>query len=144
MFYGCKKLKYISIPGSVTSIGEGAFYGCPALADRNGMIIFRDILFQYTKKNAFVVIPDHVKTISKYAFDENQHLINVTIPSSVTHIGYVAFYKCTNLQTIKIPPSVKTIGESAFEYCKNLEITIPNSATVGNRALLGCKSVIRY
>ncbi len=149
----CQYLTSINIPNSVTTIGEGAFYGCDSLTSIN--------------------IPDSVTTIGDSAFNGCSSLTSITIPNSVvTIIGnpfcswhgnlnneskafiyedHVLFNK--NKTTLiayraketnyTIPNSVTTIGERAFLGCKSLtSINIPNSVTtIGERAFLGCKSL---
>ena len=76
---GCKNT---IIPTSVTSIGQGAFYGCTTLTS--------------------VDIPNSVSSIGQEAFSGCTGLTSVTIPSSVTSIGKMAFDNCTNLTAVNI------------------------------------------
>ena len=99
-----------TIPNSVTSIGDGAFYGCTGLTS--------------------ITIPNSVTSIGDEAFEYCTGLTSITIPNSVTSIGCWAFYGCTGLTSITIPNSVTSIGNWAFKYCSSLtSITIPNSVT---------------
>ncbi len=66
--------------GSVTSIGEGAFYGCDSLTA--------------------VTIPASVTRIGEYAFYDCDLLTSVTVPASVTDIGENAFNWCTSLTDV--------------------------------------------
>mgnify|MGYP002543931583 CR=1 FL=1 len=122
-FSGCSSLKSITIPGSVTSIGDYAFRGCSSLTS--------------------VTIPDSVTSIGYSAFEDCKNLAKVTIPDSVTSIGASAFNGCTGLTSITIPGSVTSIGGSAFDGCSSLTgITIPDSVTsIGGSAFSGCRSL---
>ena len=90
-----------SIPNSVTSIGDYAFYGCKNLTN--------------------VAIPEGVKTIGDHAFAFCEKLTNVTIPDSVISIKSDAFSNCTSLTCITIPDSVTSIGGYAFSACHKLK-----------------------
>ena len=84
----------VTIPESVTSIGEYAFYECSVLTS--------------------VIIPNGITSIGNYAFQSCSSLTSVAIPNSVTSINDFAFFDCNELTSITIPESVTYIGSNAF------------------------------
>lgn len=150
-----KKLEQLTLPASVTSIGDyaiannpilttvsapgvvsldlGAFYNCPVL------------------KN--VTLSKRLQSIGEQSFYECRGLESITIPASVTSVGKKAFYGCSSLQDVQflgnisglgdyvfancysltdftVPEGVQTIGAYWFQNCTNLKsLTIPTSVT---------------
>ena len=90
----------VTIPNSVTFIGQEVFNGCSGLTS--------------------VTIPNSVTRIGSYAFSRCSGLTSVTIPNSVTSIGKSAFIYCSGLTSVTIPNSVTSIGEHAFYGCSGL------------------------
>lgn len=117
-FAGSSSLMYISIPKSVTSIGELTFFNCNELTNIDahrdntqytsvdGVLFSKDMSSLYkfpAKKNQTKYqIPVHVKTIDRDAFKDCSILTNIRIPSSVTKIGDYAFMGCIGLESINV------------------------------------------
>ncbi len=103
-----------AVPGSVTTIGDAAFYCC---------VFLKSISVPDENKN--------YRSVDGVLFDkETTRLIQYpagktddayTIPGSVTTLGNYAFSYCTSLKSLVIPKSVTTLGDSVFNGCIALE-----------------------
>ncbi|MBO5416195.1 MAG: DUF898 family protein [Clostridia bacterium] len=142
-FFGYQGLTSVTIPNSVTSIGERAFIWCTNLTSvtiPDGVTSIGDATFCGCESLTSITIPNSVTSIGEGAFEECTGLTSVTIPNGVTSIGKSAFSGCESLTNIEIPDSVTSIGQFAFSACTGLtRITIPNSVTsIGGAAFSDC------
>ena len=112
-------LKQISLPSSLTYIGNRAFYACPALES--------------------VDFADSSSTLEMYSgvFEECGALKRVHLPEGLTGIGDDTFLRC-NLEEVNIPSTVSSIGKQAFEHQPVSITSIPENVTsIGDRAFWG-------
>lgn len=130
-FSGCSSLTSVTIPESVTIIGDYAFNTCGLTS---------------------VTIPDSVTSIGECAFYNCSAMTSVTIPNTVTSIGEGAFSRCTSLpvennlryagdrylveaadktcSSYSIKEGTRWIEFMAFGDCTNMTgIDIPSSVT---------------
>lgn len=106
LLHGCMNS---SVPGSVESIGRGAFKDCVGLTA--------------------IDVPGSVRTIGDYAFSGCTALVSVVIAEGVRSIGNGAFELCRSLPSVEIPGSVTILGFGAFEQCRALEDVTCRAAT---------------
>ena len=132
-FKGCRGLTSVTIPSSVTSLGEYCFYDCSGLTSitiPSSVTSLRDACFDGCSGLTSITIPSSVTSLGNSCFSHCSGLTSITIPSSVTTLGYDCFYGCRGLTSITIPSSVTSLGNSCFSHCSGLtSITIPSSVT---------------
>ena len=92
-FYG-EQIKSVTVPDSVTVIGEQAFTNCGVLQR--------------------VVLGNNIKVINFNTFGHCKRLTSITIPNSVTSIRQYALQDCEGLTSITIPNSVTSIDDEAL------------------------------
>jgi uncharacterized repeat protein (TIGR02543 family) len=122
-FSGYDKLKTVSLPDGVISIGNGAFRMCTALT--------------------MLALPISLETIGENAFYFSYNMSIVSWPASLREIGASAFYSCWGLKSISFTAgsSLQSIGNSAFASCSELtEAILANSSiiSIGNSAFALC------
>ena len=138
-FYNCSSLTSVTIPNSVTNIGRSAFSGCTSLIKTNytGDIAgWCGIKFGNSNSNPI--------SYSHNLYINDQEVKALAIPNSVDSIYNYAFYNCSSLTSVTIPNSVTTIGSYAFSGCSSLtSINIPENVTsIGDNAFRNCSSLI--
>lgn len=120
----CLKDDNLSIPTTVTHIGDRAFCRNPFLTGK-------------------LVIPPSVKSIGREAFMGTDFSGDLVIPNSVGSIGYGAFSACNGFNgTLTLPKGLKVIESCAFISCTKLKgnLTLPDNLTsIGDSAFYICR-----
>ncbi len=145
-FYNCSSLTSVIIGNGVTSIGEDAFYNCSSLTSvtiPDGVTSIGEDAFYNCSSLTSVTIPDSVTSIGEYPFYRCSSLTSVIIGNGVTSISEHAFHNCSSLTSVTIPDSVTSIEDYAFSDCSSLtSVTIPDSVTsIGSYSFSGCSSL---
>ncbi len=174
-------IRSVIIEPGITSIGTAAFCECTALKEisiPDSVTVIGDNAFNYTGLTD-ITIPEGVERIGGTVFWNNFYLATITIPSTVSYIGNCPVANCPVLSSItvsegnkayasadgvlfdkeqtvlicypakkegktyEIPDSVVRIGASAFNHADLLwEVTIPEGVTtIGGSAFEDCSNL---
>lgn len=138
-------LKSVTLPSTVKTLGEFAFYACTNLSSVNGTqyatfidgsafadcsaLASLDLSAATTMDNyvcsgatglSSVKLSNDLKKLPQGMFAGCTSLMDIRLPSSITVIGNAAF-QSTNMESITLPDSVEEIEMYAFRYCSNLK-----------------------
>lgn len=146
-FYNCSNLTEIILPSNLLTIEGHAFEGCNNLVSINLPNTITDIshnAFQNCSGLTEVVLPSKLTIINTQLFSGCNNLVSVNIPDGVTTIGSFAFSGCSSLKSIDLPDCVTNIENGAFSRCSSLtEFRMPaNIQYLGDNALSSCSGLI--
>jgi len=122
-FYGFKLLSSVVIPAGVESIGASAFYGCTGLTGITvpaGVKKIDTKTFYGCTGLTAVSLPAGLESIEAEAFSGCAKLVSVPLPSTLVAIKTSAFLNCAAMTSLVMPNSVSTLGASAYSGCKGL------------------------
>ncbi len=143
-FYMLSDIESISVPHSVTYVGEWAFGFTKATYELTNVISgsFTFGNTYGTGLSGHLTIADGVTAIGYEMFNDCTNLTSVTIPDSVKMIGGNAFSD-TGIRSIDLPESLENIGYMAFSGCKYLtNLVIPDSVTtIEDFAFIDCNAL---
>ena len=122
-FYGCSGLASVTIPGSVTTIGESSFWKCSNLKSvtiSDGVMYIGEVAFRDCSSLESITIPKSITKIADFAFYGCKSLASVNLSEGLTRMGIFVFADCTSLSSITIPGSLTNAREYTFSGCTNL------------------------
>lgn len=121
-FYGYKPLTSVTLPSTLTDLGDQTFANCAKLTT--------------------VVVPEGVTTIGS-AFWSCSALESVTLPSTLKTLKSSTFYGCKALKSVNLPEGLETIGNMVFSSCGALTtVSLPSTlTTIGSMAFYGCSGL---
>ncbi len=94
---------------------KGETYTVPEGVTKIAPYAFKDV---YYVSN--VILSDKLTEIGEYAFSGSR-IRKVTLPENLKTINAYTFNNCTSLKSVVIPEGMEFIGEYAFKYCSELE-----------------------
>lgn len=157
-FCACEGLHNVTLPSSLTTIGDYAFDNDTSLTainvasnnryfcSVNGVLYSKDmktiILCPPSAIRGTFNIPNGVVEIYKFAFKNCKDITTILIPESIKRIGAMAFFLCTKLEYINLHDGIESIGEGAFSDCSALtNINIPAKITRIESETFGCTGI---
>ena len=150
----------VTIPNTVTSIGQSAFYGCKNLTSAtlgNSVATIGYSAFNSCVSLTEISIPASVESIGSYAFSNCEgltkanfasveNLCNIEFSSREANPLYnakVLYINGTEVTNVTIPSTITQIKPYTFYGDTALiSVSVPNTVTtIGSSAFYGCKSM---
>lgn len=134
-FESCTALTSVSLTNGVTRIGTSVFKGCTNLSTVVLSTKIEEIsasMFEGCSAIKGLAISGDTKIIAANAFKDCTGMESITLTASVTDIRSTAFANCTSLKSISIPNSCTTIASDAFDGCTSLASITWKGATYGS------------
>ena len=148
-------LKDLSIPASVSSIGDPSFYGCtcletitvsgdnPVYRSIDGVLFSKDgtelICYGAGRTDAAYRVPDGVAVLRPAAFAYCGALKQIRFPFTLKTIRYNAFQD-TGLTGVVLPPDLTVLESRAFSSCRDLTRAVlpPELTALENGTFSSC------
>ena len=145
-FYRCKLLNSITLPTTLTNVGDNAFANTPWLQAQlaeSPLLIMNGLVIDGKSCKGNVVLPAGTTAILGSAFQLNTEITSITLPEGLTSIGDSAFQNCENLTNVILPSTLETIGKNAFNTTGLTSLRIPERVkNIGELAFANCKNLM--
>ena len=151
IFQNCSNLESLTLPESITSIGERTFAGCSKLAIEVYLPNLTSIANAGVFQNSGITgvrslgrltsIPNGTSNWAPFYYCRS--LAYVNFPDTLALIGSYAFRQCSALTELTFPAALEQINDYAFWDCTSLrKITFANEPIVlSHNAFQGCYSL---
>ena len=124
-------IQRITIPSTVTKIGDGCFKNCNSLMRVDlpeNLITLGEGCFENCESLYEIAIPEATATLGDYCFKYCTSLKKIGIPHNVTTIGVGCFYACTSLEQVEFDEGIERLSAGCFYGCASLtNIKLANS-----------------
>lgn len=134
------ELKTITIPSTISGLGNNAFNECFSLTHvtlPNGILTLGLSVFEKCRSLDSLALPNGITSIEAYAFRNCTLLRTVTFPNSVISVGTQAIKGWQNIQVLGLP----CVDIDAYGYRDTYslkKVAIPENITVGGQAFYEC------
>ncbi len=117
-----QKVSKITLPETVTQIGERAFLDCGGIE---------------------ITVGGKLTAVGEQAFKNCNLLKEITLAEGLTELSAETFWGCSSLRELRLPTTVRVVGENAMQDCKGLRsiLICEGVEAVGNGAFLGCSEL---
>ena len=145
-FYNCINLKNINLNSNLKSIGDKAFYNCINLRNINFNSNLKSIGIEAFAKSGLISIeiPTSISFLGDGAFKMTR-IKKISLPDNIRKIPNYCFQECRQLQYVMSSSSLSRIESHAFENCILLKhISLPILAYIGEYAFSGCTKLEEF
>lgn len=157
-FENCSSLQRMHLPAAVSDLSANAFSGCISLSEVtvaaenpyytavDGVLMTADqetlVYYPSCSSQSDYTIPETVKTIDSYAFQDAMQLQFLTVPETVETIEPYACYDANSLKEVMLN-GASVISAYAFQSCDQLEAVAFGDGVqeVQTGAFLDCPSL---
>lgn len=138
-FENCSSLQRMHFPAAVSELSANAFSGCISLSEVtvaaenpyytavDGVLMTADqatlVYYPPCSSQSDYTIPETVKTIDSYAFQDVMQLQFLTVPETVETIEPYACYDANSLKEVMLN-GASVISAYAFQSCDQLEAVV--------------------
>lgn len=157
-FENCSSLQRMHFPAAVSELSANVFSGCISLSEVtvaaenpyytavDGVLMTADqatlVYYPPCSSQSDYTIPETVKTIDSYAFQDAMQLQFLTVPETVETIEPYACYDANSLKEVMLN-GASVISAYAFQSCDQLEAVVFGDGVqeVQTGAFLDCPSL---
>lgn len=139
------KIKSVTLPNTLVSIGDSAFLDCLYLTTANlphSLEYIGVVAFGYSGLTGELLLPPRIESIESHSFIDTPGISGVLIiPRFVEYIGEYAFSCNTGLTGLELRDGLYSIGEGAFEDCEYMggQLILPKGLQyINDSAFYGC------
>ena len=130
-FGSCKKLTEVNFHESVDTIHDFCFSGCESLRSIDLPDGLDEISWGCFSSSGLetVTIPEGVRIIDSYAFDQCKNLEEIIIPNTVTVMEQYCLRQTESLKTVDLPDGLRETGWGMFQQGGLERIELPEGLT---------------